>query len=124
MWTIERTDEIEAWITGLDVEAKAAIFKSLFVLREIGPSLGRPHVDSVKGSAYSNMKELRVQNKGQVFRIFFAFDPKRDAILLIGGDKRGNKKFYETMIPKADELYSLHLAKLRKRYESNKKKKI
>ena len=124
MWTIEQTDEIEAWITGLDVEAKAAIFKSLFVLREIGPSLGRPYVDSVKGSAYSNMKELRVQNKGQVFRIFFAFDPKREAILLIGGDKRGDKNFYETMIPKADKLYSIHLAKLRKRYENNKKKKI
>ncbi len=69
------------------------------------------------------MKELRVQNKGQIIRIFFAFDPKREAILLIGRDKRGNKKFYEIMIPKADELYRLHLAKLRKRYESNKKKK-
>ncbi len=123
MWTIERTDEIEAWITGLDVEAKEAIFKSLFVLREIGPGLGRPYVDSVKGSAYSNMKELRVQNKGQVFRIFFAFDPKREAILLIGGDKRGDKIFYETMIPKADKLYSIHLAKLRKGYENDKKKK-
>jgi hypothetical protein len=123
MWTIERTDEIEAWITGLDVEAREAIFKSLFVLREIGPGLGRPYVDSVKGSAYSNMKELRVQNKGQVFRIFFAFDPKREAILLIGGNKRGDKNFYETMIPKADKLYCIHLAKLRKGYENDKKKK-
>ena len=76
MWTIKRTDEIEAWITGLDVEAKAAIFKSLFVLREISPSLGRPHVDSVKGSAYSNMKELRVQNPGPGIPHFFRIRPK------------------------------------------------
>jgi hypothetical protein len=114
MWTIQRTGEIAAWITSLDDDAKEAIYKSLLVLREIGPALGRPHVDSVKGSSFPNMKELRVQNKGRVYRIFFAFDPERDAILLLGGDKRGNKKFYDTMIPRADALYRVHIGKMRK----------
>ncbi|MBN2161234.1 MAG: type II toxin-antitoxin system RelE/ParE family toxin [Spirochaetes bacterium] len=123
MWTIQRTSEIVAWVTGLDDDAKEAIYQSLLVLREIGPALGRPHVDTVKGSSFPNMKELRLQNKGRLFRIFFAFDPAREAILLIGGDKRGDKKFYHTMIPKADELYRRHLDKLRKKHESKKEKK-
>ena len=121
MWSILRTDEIVRWITDLDDDAKEAIYKSLLILSEIGPSLGRPHVDSVRGSTYPNMKELRVQNKKRVFRIFFAFDPKRNAILLIGGDKRGDKKFYDTMIARADELYTLHLARTGRNHESKKK---
>ncbi len=121
MWKILRTNEILSWIKDLDGNAKEAVLKSLLILREIGPSLGRPHVDSVKGSKYSNMKELRVQNKSRVFRIFFVFDPERNAILLIGGDKRGVKKFYENMIDKADELYCRHLAILRKKNENKKK---
>ena len=60
------------------------------------------------------MKELRVQNKNRVFRIFFAFDPKQTGILLIAGDKRGDKKFYKTMIPQADKLYEKHLKDLDK----------
>ncbi len=70
MWTIQRTEEFSSWITGLDDDAKEAIYQSLLVLREIGPALGHPHVDTVKGSSFPNMKELRVQNKGRVFRIF------------------------------------------------------
>jgi len=116
---IHRTDGIAV----LDDDAKEAILRSLLVLREIGPSRGRPYVDSVKGSAYPNMKELRIQNKGRVFRIFFAFDPGRNAILLIGGDKRGDRDFYETMVPKADELYRRHLEKLGNKNEGKTKKK-
>lgn len=123
MWTILRTDEIIAWIAELDDNAKEAILKSLLVLREIGPALGRPHVDSVKGSKYPNMKELRVQNKNRVYRIFFAFDPLRNAILLIGGDKRGNKKFYEKMIARADDLYRRHLERKGKSNERKSKEK-
>ncbi len=109
MWTIERTDEIEKWITQLDDDAKEAIYKNLLILKNIGPSLGRPYVDSIKESKYKNMKELRVQNKKRLYRIFFAFDPDRDAILLIGGDKRGDKRFYQRLIPIADELYEKYL---------------
>jgi hypothetical protein len=115
MWNIERTDEISSWMKELDDDAKEMILKALFVLKEMGPSLGRPYVDSVKGSKHQNMKELRVQSKQRLFRILFAFDPIRQAILLIGGDKRGDRRFYQKMIPIADSLYDRYLEKLRKR---------
>lgn len=115
MWIIERTDEVAKWISVLDDDAKEAILKNLFILSEIGPSLGRPYVDSVKRSKHSNMKELRVQCKRKLIRILFAFDPDRKAILLIGEDKRGNKKFYQTVVPKADKLYDAHLKRIQKK---------
>lgn len=122
MPTIHRTDEIAEWIAGLDDEAREAIYKSLLILREIGPLLGRPHADSVKGSSFPNMKELRVQNKGRVFRMFFASAPDREAIILLGGNKRGDKTFYERMIPRADALYRRYLDAMRRENESKKEK--
>jgi hypothetical protein len=112
VWSIDRSDECADWIKGLDLDAKEAIYKSLLILRTVGPSLGRPHVDSVAGSRYPNMKELRVQNRQRLFRILFAFDPRRVAVLLAGGDKRGDKRFYQRMIPLADSLYERHLKEL------------
>ena len=85
------------------------------VLKRTGPNLGRPYVDSVKGSRHENMKELRVQSKGRPFRIFFAFDPLRRAVLLIGGNKTGDKRFYVRMIPIADVLYDDYLQDLGER---------
>ena len=114
MWTIDRTEEVSEWIRELDDNAKEAIFKSLLILREIGPSLGRPYVDSIKESRHKNMKELRIQNRQRLFRILFAFDPDRNAILLVGGEKRGDKRFYQKMIPLADYLFDEHLDKWRK----------
>jgi|SRR5208282_2905060 len=114
MWTVDRTEQLLEWIKELDEDAKEAIFKSLLILREIGPSLGRPHVDSIKESKHQNMKELRIQNRQRLFRILFAFDPDRNAILLVGGDKRGDKRFYHKMIPLADSLFDEHLDKWRK----------
>ncbi|MCK4765183.1 MAG: type II toxin-antitoxin system RelE/ParE family toxin, partial [Candidatus Aminicenantes bacterium] len=105
MWVIERTDEIAEWIIELDDDAREAIYKNLLILKAMGPTLGRPYVDSIKDSRYKNMKELRVQNKKKLFRVFFVFDPDRKAILLIGGDKRGDKRFYQRLIPIADNLY-------------------
>jgi len=93
MWTIDRTEEIAEWIKKLDEDAKEAIFKTLLILQEIGPSLGRPYVDTIKESKHKNMKELRIQNRQRLFCILFAFDPDRKAILLIGGDKRGISGF-------------------------------
>jgi hypothetical protein len=74
--------------------------------------LARPYADTLKGSAFPNMKELRVQHAGRPYRTLFAFDPRRCAILLIGGDKTGNKRFYEEMIPKAESIYAQHLREL------------
>ncbi len=112
MWRIDRTDEVAAWIAELDNDAKEAIYKNLLILKDIGPSLGRPYVDAIKASKHKNMKELRVNNKKRVFRIFFVFDPKRNAILLIGGDKRGDKRFYQRMIPIAEKLYDRYLQEM------------
>jgi len=123
MWEIQRTDEIAEWIKLLDGDARTAILKNLIILKEIGPNLGRPYVDTVKLSRHQNMKELRVQNKMRVFRIFFMFDMDRNAILLIGGDKRGDKRFYEKMIPVADVLFDKYIMLRRKRNENNKEEK-
>jgi hypothetical protein len=121
MRDIIRTDEIVIWIKELDDDAKEAILKSLIVLKEIGSALGRPYVDSVKGSRYHNMKELRIQSKLRLFRILFIFDPLRNIILLIGGDKRGDRRFYQKMIPIADRLYDGYLEQLKEKNESSDK---
>jgi hypothetical protein len=85
------------------------------LLQQLGPLLGRPHADTVKGSRHSNMKELRTQHRGRPLRTLFAFDPRRSAILLIGGDKTGDDRFYDRMIPLADRLYDEHLHELRRK---------
>lgn len=123
MWEIERTNQLAEWINSLDDDAREAILKNLIILKEIGPNLGRPYVDTIKQSRHKNMKELRTQNKMRLFRIFFTFDLERKAILPIGGDKRGDKRFYEKMIPIADDLYDNHIRSRRNKNEKNKKEK-
>jgi hypothetical protein len=82
------------------------------LLGDPGPNLGYPYSSDIAGSRHGNLRELRVQSKGRPFRIFYAFNPRRDAILLIGGDKTGDKRFYERMIPIADRLYDQHLREI------------
>ncbi|MBX3409955.1 MAG: type II toxin-antitoxin system RelE/ParE family toxin [Phycisphaeraceae bacterium] len=84
------------------------------ILEAVGPGLGRPLVDTLKGSRHANMKELRTQHEGEPYRTLFAFDPRRCAILLIGGNKTGDKRFYNTFIPQADRLYDEHPAELKR----------
>lgn len=79
-----------------------------------GPLLPFPFSSGVAGSRHRHMRELRVQSRGNPLRIFYAFDPRRTAILLIGGDKTGNDRFYEEYVPRADALYDTHLDELRK----------
>jgi hypothetical protein len=106
-WSAERTAEFDEWWKTLTDSEQRKVVASVEALQEIGPTAGRPLVDSVEGSRHSNMKELRVT---QTMRIFFAFDPNRVAILLIGGDKAGKtKRFYKQMIPVADAIYQQHL---------------
>ena len=82
------------------------------LLRQLGPQLPRPHADAVKGSIHTHMKELRTQHRGLPIRTLFAFGPRRVVILLIGGEKTGDDRFYDRMIPLADRLYDEHLATL------------
>jgi hypothetical protein len=110
-WVVEFHDEfIEEFGVWSEV-VQDAVLSSLGKLRAFGPSLGRPSVDTLKGSAYSNMKELRVDAEGGVWRIAFAFDPKRRAILLTGGNKTGISKdrFYSMLIRVADARYRRYL---------------
>jgi hypothetical protein len=114
VWEIEFTGEFEQWWIGLEEKVQDAIDKLVQVLRNSGPSLGRPRVDTVKGSRHSHMKELRVQSGGEPYRIFFAFDPRRVGILLIGGCKAGDPRFYDRIIPIADDLYDQYIREITK----------
>jgi len=115
MWKVLQTNQFSEWFTisdSVDEDARVSIYAVMEVLKRVGPNLGRPYVDSVKGSRHENMKELRVQSRGRPFRIFFAFDPFRQAVLLIGGNKTGDKRFYTRMISIADTLYDHYLQDL------------
>ena len=112
-WEVEYTDEFEDWWNNLSGAEQDALAVSVELLEAKGPQLSRPYADTVNGSRHSNMKELRTQYEGRPYRTFFAFDPNRSAILLIGGDKTGNDRFYEEMIPVADDLYDVHLKELK-----------
>ena len=111
-YEVEFTDEFEAWWNSLSDEEQQSVGEGVNRLRDMGPTLGRPYVDTLKGSTVPNMKELRVQHDGRPLRTFFAFDPRRAASLLIGGDKTGNNRFYEEMLPKAEAIYRQHLRDL------------
>jgi len=111
-WDVEYTLEFEAWWNGLDDEAQGSIDAHVRMLEVQGPNLGYPYTSGVNDSRHGHMRELRVQSKGRPIRIFYAFDPRRSAILLIGGDKTGNQRFYEEMIPVADRLYDEHLVEI------------
>src|SRR6266511_1526433 len=109
-WDVEYTGEFFAWWDTVTLEEQEAIGEAVSVLERDGPGLGRPLVDTIRGSRHANMKELRVGTN----RILFAFDPRRVAILLIGGDKRDRwDAWYNEAIPIADDLYDVYLQELR-----------
>ena len=110
------TETFNEWFYSLCDDKRASVLAALMVLRIKGPMLPRPYADTVKGSRYHNMKELRVQSRGDPLRLFYAFDPLRNAILLCAGNKAGHeKRFYDVMIPLADRELTLHLQKIDKR---------
>ena len=113
-WEVEFTDEFELWWATLSEDEQADVNAGIELLEGHGPQLGRPHVDTIRGSKHSHMKELRTQSGGKPLRTFFAFDPRRTAILLIGGDKTGDSRFYDRMIPIADGLYDDYLEEIKK----------
>jgi hypothetical protein len=111
---VNYTDEFGEWWAELTVEQQEDITARVELLEQDGPALGRPTVDRVKTSAFKNMKELRCSSDGAL-RVLFAFDPRREAILLIGGDKTGEwNEWYEWAVPKADDLYAEYLRELRR----------
>ena len=113
-WEVEYTDEFGRWWHGLSVTQQDAVVARVELLTEHGPNLPYPYSSEIRGSRHGRMRELRVQSGGRPIRIFYAFDPRRTAILLIGGDKTGDERFYESYVPIADDLYAEHLEELRK----------
>lgn len=113
-WSVEVTDECASWLEGLDEDDFGAVDYSVGLLTEHGPQLGYPHSSKINGSKHGRMRELRVQSGGRPLRIFYAIDPRRSAILLIGGDKSGDRRFYDRMVPIADALYDVYLDEIRK----------
>ena len=113
-WEVEYTDEFGSWWSGLTDNQQDDIAAMGELLMECGPNLRFPHSSGLLGSRHRHLRELRIQSGGHPLRVFYAFDPRRAAVLLIGGDKTGQGRFYENYIPLADKLYDEHLSELQK----------
>ena len=122
-WTVEIGDEFEPEFDDLHEDVRNEILALSKVLQQYGPQLGRPRVDTLNGSKHANMKELRFKAAGGVWRVTYAFDPKRTAILLVAGDNSGvsEKKFYKALIVKADDRFDAHLARVKEKEQKEQK---
>lgn len=116
-WRVELHDDFEPEFDALAEEVQDELLAAMIRLREYGPQLGRPHVDTLSGSRHANMKELRFAAADGVWRVAFAFDLKRRGILLVAGNKSGTaeKRFYRRLIAKADRRFTAHLKALAKK---------
>jgi hypothetical protein len=116
-WTVDVGDEFEPEFYGLHEDLQTEILALSRLLQQFGPQLGRPRVDTLDESSHANMKELRFSAADGEWRVAFAFDPKRNAILLVAGDKSGvsQKRFYRELIRKADDRFDAHLARLKQK---------
>lgn len=113
-WEVEYTDEFGEWWDTLDEDEQASVAAIVELLESKGPRLPFPFSSGVQGSRHPHMRELRIQHQGGPYRVLYAFDPRRTAILLVGGDKKGNERWYQEHVPRADRLYDEHLEALRK----------
>ena len=111
-WKVEYTDEFEIWWQQLDSVELESVAVRIQLLEARGPALPFPYSSAVVASRYSHMRELRIQHKGVPIRIIYAFDPRRVAILLTGGNKKGDNRWYKKFAPLADRLYAKHLENL------------
>ena len=113
-WSVAFGDEFDREFKDLALAVQDELLATAKLLGTFGPQLGRPHADTLNASSYANMKELRFEAEGGVWRVAFAFDSERRAILLVAGDKSGGseKLFYKVLIAKADKRYQAHLDRL------------
>lgn len=94
---------------GCDEALQDTVAAHVGLLEEVGPTLGRPYAATLRGSSLANLKELRVQHRGRPYRILYAFDPNREALLLLAGDKAGHKRWYRKAIPRAEAIFARHV---------------
>jgi hypothetical protein len=113
-WEVEFTDEFGEWWNGLLAEEQEDVRAYLKLLQEDGPNLKFPYSSGIAQSAHDHMRELRVQHAGRPYRVLYAFDPRRTAMLRIGGDKTGDDRWYDVFVPVADRLYDAHIAQLKR----------
>ena len=113
-WEVEFTEEFGAWWETLTGDQQDDVAHSVGLLAELGPALDFPHSSQVNGSRHGHMRELRTQSGGRPLRTLYAFDPLRTVILLLGGDKTGDDRWYQKFVPVADQLYDRHLAELKR----------
>lgn len=110
------TEEFERWYGSLDAEEQESVAFAVGLLEAQGLTLGHPYSSAIKGSRIG-LRELRKSHQGRPYRAFYVFDPKRQAVLLVGGDKTGRKRFYEEMIPKAEAAYKKYLREIEEENE-------
>jgi hypothetical protein len=117
-WTVVLADEFEEEFNALPPDIQDELLARLKLLEQFGPNLGRPNVDTLDDSSFPNMKELRFRLDG-LWRFAFAFDPQRQAVILVGGDKEGENqdRFYRDLIKQADERFGNHLKRLKQSSE-------
>ncbi|HGB1823799.1 TPA: type II toxin-antitoxin system RelE/ParE family toxin [Salmonella enterica subsp. enterica serovar Bahrenfeld] len=112
MWTVLFSQRFDDWLSEQDEALQEKVLADLGKLKVYGPELPRPYADTIKGSRYKNMKELRVQYAGHPIRAFYAFDPIRRAIVLCAGDKSNDKRFYNKLVRIAEDEFDAHLRTL------------
>ena len=112
-YDVEYTDEFEEWWNGISEDEQDSVAAKVELLERLGPQLPHPHSSGIQGSRHSHMRELRIQHQGEPYRVLYAFDPRRMAVLLIGGCKGGDDRWYDKMVPVADNLYDEHLKEIR-----------
>jgi hypothetical protein len=121
-YVVNFSSEFQGWLEDQPEDLQDTVLMYIRLLEQYGPQLSRPQADTLVGSALSNLKELRVQHRGEPYRLLYAFDPNRQALILLGGNKASDKRWYEIMIPKAEAIFKAHLKNLQE--EDNETKNL
>jgi hypothetical protein len=116
-WKVVGAELFKAWFAGLTEAERRSVIRNVELLRQFGPQLPDRYTRPVTTSRHSHMRELRIQHAGRPYRVLYAFDPQRTAVLLVGGDKTGNDRWYRQHVPIADRLYDEWLENLEKESE-------
>jgi hypothetical protein len=114
-WDVEFTDEFESWWNDLDASEQENIDAVVGLLETEGPSLPYPYSSRIVTARKYDLRELRIQHEGRPYRVLYAFHPRRSALLILGGDKTGDDRWYQIHVPRAEKIYGEHLAYLKEK---------